>query len=70
MFRDVRLVRRGEDIQVVSVGAGLQIIEPGKALVDGGQGDTITVEFADRRKMNARVTGVRRAEVYAMQTKR
>jgi flagella basal body P-ring formation protein FlgA len=70
MVRTVRLVKRGEDLQVWSVGAGVQIAEPGKALSDGSQGDTITVEFADRRKMTARVTGVRRAEVYAMQTSR
>lgn len=70
MVRTVRLVKRGEDIQVWSVGAGVQIGEPGKALSDGSQGETITVEFADRRKMNARVTGLRRAEVYAMQTSR
>lgn len=70
MVRTIRLVKRGEDIQVWSVGAGVQIGEPGKALSDGSQGETITVEFADRRKMTARVTGVRRAEVYAMQTSR
>jgi flagella basal body P-ring formation protein FlgA len=70
MLREIRLVRRGDDIQVVSVGAGIQISEPAKALADGGQGDTITVEFGDRRKMTARVTGLRRAEVYAMQTVR
>jgi flagella basal body P-ring formation protein FlgA len=70
MVRTIRLVKRGEDIQVWSVGAGVQIAEPGKAQSDGSQGDTITVEFADRRKMTARITGVRRAEVYAMQTSR
>lgn len=70
MVRTTRLVKRGEDIQVWSVGAGVQIGEPGKALSDGSEGDPITVEFADRRKMTARVTGVRRAEVYAMQTSR
>jgi flagella basal body P-ring formation protein FlgA len=68
--RSVRLIKRGEDIQVFSIGAGLQIVEPGKALADGSHGDSITVEFADRRKMTARVTGMRRAEVYAMQTVR
>jgi flagella basal body P-ring formation protein FlgA len=68
--RSVRLIKRGEDIQVFSIGAGLQIVEPGKALADGAHGDSITVEFADRRKMTARVTGMRRAEVYAMQTVR
>jgi flagella basal body P-ring formation protein FlgA len=70
MVRTIRLVKRGEDIQVWSVGAGVQIGEPGKAQSDGSQGETITVEFADRRKMTARVTGLRRAEVYAMQTSR
>lgn len=70
MFREIRLVRRGDDLQVVSVGAGVSISEPAKALADGGQGDAITVEFGDRRKMTARVAGVRRAEVYAMQTVR
>lgn len=70
MVRTVRLVKRGEEIQVVSVGAGVQIIEPAKALNDGSQGDSIEVEFADRRKMVTRVTGLRRAEVYAMQTSR
>lgn len=70
MVRTVRLVKRGEDIQVWSVGAGVQIGEPGKALSDGSQNENITVEFADRRKMTARVTGLRRAEVYAMQTSR
>lgn len=68
--RSIRLVKRGEDIQVFSIGAGLQIVEPAKALADGSQGDSITVEFADRRKMTARVNGIRRAEVYAMQTSR
>lgn len=70
MVRTIRLVKRGEDIQVWSVGAGVQIGEPGTALSDGSEGDPISVEFADRRKMTARVTGVRRAEVYAMQTSR
>jgi len=70
MVRTVRLVKRGEEIQVFSIGAGLQISEPGKALSDGSQGDTIQVEFVDRRKMSVRVTGLRRGEVYAMQTSR
>lgn len=70
MVRTLRLVRRGEELQVFSVGAGLQISEPAKALADGSQGDTIQVEFADRRKMMVRVTGPRRAEVYAMQISR
>lgn len=70
MVRPVRLVKRGDDIHVWSIGAGIQIGEPAKALSDGSQGETITVEFADRRKMTARVTGLRRAEVYAMQTSR
>jgi flagella basal body P-ring formation protein FlgA len=70
MVRTLRFVRRGEELQVFSVGAGLQISEPAKALADGSQGDTIQVEFADRRKMMVRVTGPRRAEVYAMQTSR
>ena len=70
MVRSVRLVKRGEEIQVFSVGAGLQISEPGKAQSDGAHGDTVQVEFADRRKMAVRVTGLRRAEVYAMQTSR
>ncbi|WP_425615694.1 flagellar basal body P-ring formation chaperone FlgA [Anatilimnocola sp. NA78] len=70
MVRTVRLVKRGEEIQVVSIGAGVQISEPAKALADGTQGDSITVEFVDRRKMVARITGARRAEVYAMQTSR
>ncbi len=70
MIRTVRLVKRGEELQVFSIGAGLQISEPAKSLADGSQGDTIEVEFADRRKMLVRVTGPRRAEVYAMQTKR
>lgn len=70
MFRNVRLVQRGETIDVFSIGAGLQISEPGKALNDGSFGDTIQVEFVDRRKMSVRVTGLRHAEVYAMQTSR
>lgn len=70
MFRTVRLVKRGETIDVFSIGAGLQISEPGKALADGSFGDTIQVEFVDRRKMSVRVTGLRHAEVYAMQTSR
>lgn len=70
MFREVRLVRRGDEVQVVSIGAGVQISELGKALGDGSHGETITVEFEDRRKMTARVTGIRRAEVYAMETVR
>lgn len=70
MFRNVRLVQRGEMIDVFSIGAGLQISEPGKALNDGSFGDTIQVEFVDRRKMSVRVTGLRHAEVYAMQTSR
>jgi flagella basal body P-ring formation protein FlgA len=70
MFRTVRLVKRGETIDVFSIGAGLQISEPGKALADGSFDDTIQVEFVDRRKMSVRVTGLRHAEVYAMQTSR
>ncbi|WP_254506922.1 flagellar basal body P-ring formation chaperone FlgA [Anatilimnocola floriformis] len=70
MIRTVRLVKRGEEIQVFSIAAGLQISEPGKALTDGSDGDTIQVEFVDRRKMSVRVTGLRRGEVYAMQTSR
>ncbi len=70
MVRTVRLVKRGETIDVFSIGAGLQISEPGKALSDGAFGDTIQVEFVDRRKMSVRVTGLRHAEVYAMQTSR
>jgi flagella basal body P-ring formation protein FlgA len=70
MFRNVRLVQRGETIDVFSIGAGLKVSEPGKALTDGSYGDTIQVEFVDRRKMSVRVTGVRHAEVYAMQTSR
>ena len=70
MFRTVRLVKRGEEIQVFSIAAGVQISEPAKALADGSHGDPIQVEFVDRRKMSVRVTGLRRGEVYAMQTSR
>jgi flagella basal body P-ring formation protein FlgA len=61
-----RMVRRGENVTVRSVAAGIVITTSGKALEDGGEGDVVKIELDDsRERIAARVTGLQQAEIYA-----
>lgn len=58
------MVRRGEEVEVVSGGGGVLVSLLGIASQDGRQGDLITVErFDSRDKLTARVVGPRRLAV-------
>ncbi len=61
-----RLVERGETVTVFARTGGIQVRTHAVAKQDGGLGDLIQVETADRReRFMARVTGLRELDVFA-----
>jgi flagella basal body P-ring formation protein FlgA len=61
-----RLVKRDEEVKVMSRAPGVLVEVDAKALEDGAAGDVITVAtLADKQKISARVVGWRRLDVFA-----
>lgn len=67
MLRPVFLVKKGEQVTLRSIAAGVTISVNVKALSDGLKGEVITVETLDtKEKLQARVTANKALEMYAL----
>lgn len=60
------LVKRGEDITVLSRGGGIRVRTMARAVQDGARGDLVQVETLDKKdRYDARVTGTREVVVFS-----
>lgn len=65
--KPARLVKKGDQISIRSIAAGVTIIDRGKALADGMLDEVIPVEpLESKDKLMARVTATKTVEIYAL----